>query len=687
MSWFCVCRGSADATRQAHTLIMALIKDPDKDLEQLLPKNKQKPVGSASTSNNTFSSSMWHNSMANNIGIPASTNTGTIFTSTPATMVLQRNQSSRGGMINSGRNNTGTGTTSSGQQVAGLFANAVKQSQVGSGPRPPNVAQGGSQSLVQASPKRSGGKQNATSNPPLSAAGMAGSKSPSMVARQLFPQDSNKTCSSQPSVTTAKTTITYCTSSVSKTKVVTSSAPSFVGRMDNDSSPIMSSRVQHINPLCGTNSKHQSGPGGGVGMSGKLDPQPLPIMTGPNRNNVPVQGSGQGPSMQGPGSAGDFSPFNNLFSQVADRVLGKKDEMDGKMNFASVAAAGVVIPNQTPPPPSDQKPLDPSLPAKAPGYKAPGQRTSSPLMKAPGYIRNPVQGQPQPGMSLPLTSQGIPFGFGPDQIDPSQVDPAYFAALMAAHSGADLPLDLMDPLRMSGYKVGPGPMAQMDANMRVPGYNKLPMSHSGMSPRSMASMPNFGGNLSPGGLFDFGQPQHRDEYSTPNRPMTLPKIESTLNPNAPDFTSRTGGGPELMSRASLLHQHQQLMSMSSNLAQQNFASGGPPLGSNAGGQGIRVPPPAGTIGQQAFNTAVLQANTSLMLVAGSSNAGEFPTGAAGLGNFVATAALLGSGNVPPSVQRQMNMSGPPPIPPPGTSSSQGKKTGTIMLQAVMPSYF
>ena len=32
-------------------------------------------------------------------------------------------------------------------------------------------------------------------------------------------------------------------------------------------------------------------------------------------------------------------------------------------------------------------------------------------------------------------------------------------------------------------------------------------------------------------------PSHHMEYTTPNKPMTLPKIESTLNPNAPDFTS------------------------------------------------------------------------------------------------------------------------------------------------------
>lgn len=33
-------RGSSDATKQAHTLIAALIKDPDVDILQMLPKSK-----------------------------------------------------------------------------------------------------------------------------------------------------------------------------------------------------------------------------------------------------------------------------------------------------------------------------------------------------------------------------------------------------------------------------------------------------------------------------------------------------------------------------------------------------------------------------------------------------------------------------------------------------------------------
>jgi hypothetical protein len=42
-------RGSAEATRQAHNLIAALIKDPDVDILQMLPKSSKLAVVSVSS--------------------------------------------------------------------------------------------------------------------------------------------------------------------------------------------------------------------------------------------------------------------------------------------------------------------------------------------------------------------------------------------------------------------------------------------------------------------------------------------------------------------------------------------------------------------------------------------------------------------------------------------------------------
>ena len=50
------------------------------------------------------------------------------------------------------------------------------------------------------------------------------------------------------------------------------------------------------------------------------------------------------------------------------------------------------------------------------------------------------------------------------------------------------------------------------------------------------AMMSGGGTHAPNVQGQFLHSRHT-EYSTPNKPMTLPKIESTLNPNAPDFTS------------------------------------------------------------------------------------------------------------------------------------------------------
>ncbi len=102
--------------------------------------------------------------------------------------------------------------------------------------------------------------------------------------------------------------------------------------------------------------------------------------------------------------------------------------------------------------------------------------------------------------------------------------------------------------------------------------------------------------------------------------MTLPRIESTLNPNAPDFTSR--GGAEFNPRefstrsAGYLHaQHQLALLQQQQQQQRNEGRGGTGLAH----QDLRVPPPSGPpppgsgppppsmLSQQSFNTLLQQA--------------------------------------------------------------------------------
>lgn len=46
--YFIICRGSSEATKQAHTLITVLIKDPEVDILQMLPKSKLNVVTTSS---------------------------------------------------------------------------------------------------------------------------------------------------------------------------------------------------------------------------------------------------------------------------------------------------------------------------------------------------------------------------------------------------------------------------------------------------------------------------------------------------------------------------------------------------------------------------------------------------------------------------------------------------------------
>lgn len=184
------------------------------------------------------------------------------------------------------------------------------------------------------------------------------------------------------------------------------------------------------------------------------------------------------------------------------------------MNFASVAAQGVVPPAQPASasqhqpqapgrPPSLGEP-DPSLQAKAPGYKAPGsQRTSSPHIptehdqfRAPGYKGNTSLFPPMP------SSDHADFNhlFMPSQSRPTFMPPS-----------------------VGFYPQQP---SAVGSNMN---------SGGGISPRPQQQQQIDNSN----GPFPL-----REEYSTPNEPMTLPKIESNLNAEAPEFMlgSRGGGG-------------------------------------------------------------------------------------------------------------------------------------------------
>lgn len=156
------------------------------------------------------------------------------------------------------------------------------------------------------------------------------------VTRQLFPNETkNRGGFGVPPSTSSNTTVSYTLAS-STSKVTTSGSPVFTIKPDNSKQPLPSKPGQIRPPVPG-NVKVLQRPG-----SHKQDPQPLPIISGQqNGPSAPPMMGPNGPFMPPNSPGGSFSPFNNLFSNVADQLL-KKDDASERMNFASVAAAGVI---------------------------------------------------------------------------------------------------------------------------------------------------------------------------------------------------------------------------------------------------------------------------------------------------------------------------------------------------------
>ena len=539
-------KGSAEAMRQAQTLIMALIKDPDKQIDQLIPKSKQKQMSSGtSTSSNTFSSNMWHNSMA--LGVPASTNTGTIFTAQSCIMSASQrpHSSSRPSNSNvSASSSMANGSIGLSNISQVPFANVVRNSCQpvnGHVPQPPLVSSltGSQPPNHSPSPKKSGKVDSTTNlNPPNSLQGIQNPKNTNVVVRQLFPE----TSSSQSSATGTKSTVTYSMASMTKSKNISSTTPTFVVKTEARG-PVMASKVQPTSKGAPISTQQ---------AVNKPDPQPLPIMSTSGRPvSAPI------PSSQTPSNVtAVYSPFNNHFGGVAESVLSKKDEsLESRKNFASVAAAGVVSSaNQV----NQQAVLDDALLTRAPGYKAMMNNSGSnhqsepDLSKAPGY-RNNNHGPAPPG---------APNGPLMDQTN-------FMRLSVTTNDSAGE----ADPSKAPGYKGNQMFTMMGDEFSRSPGFKLSQMNHLNMSPRSApgSSPRSMDSGHSP--------PQLRHEYSTPNHPMTLPKIESTLNPNAPDFYSRT----------LYLQQQQQRMLSYQSLMQGNYIN---PALLQAAGVGEFPPPGA-----------------------------------------------------------------------------------------------
>lgn len=259
--------------------------------------------------------------------------------------------------------------------------------------------------------------------------------------------------------------------------------------------------------------------------------QPLPIKSTANV----VDGGRLGSSFTGlTGFTTEYSPFSG--GLMPDVLVGKRDvgggDGDGRMNFASVAAAGVV--GKSHPPQQHQQikgqghalgsaigegnshpdlgSLE-DLKAKAPGYKPIGQRS----------MASPLAGGDASKMAAARNSNKPP--------PPSPANVFYSQSQISPMSLSERSEDLGDPHQH-------GLITQNDF------YEKVAAVPSAPDASSLHSNSSTPGSSSQSPRSTSEVDRRRDEYASPYQPMTLPKVESRLNPDAPDFTlppPRQGG--------------------------------------------------------------------------------------------------------------------------------------------------
>lgn len=187
-----------------------------------------------------------------------------------------------------------------------------------------------------------------------------------------------------------------------------------------------------------------------------------------------------------------FSPFNNVFSkETQPSVWGQREA--SKPNFASVAASGVC-----------------GVPSSSGGSVGSVSASSEPLVdaaKAPGYRGNLHVSPPNFGpigsgpRSAPCTP---PIGGGAPPSPPSQPQPAPQPQAQEFYENASAPAAVPQPVQATPQ----------------PSSSRLVFG----PPHYAATAPE----LAP-------PPQQQQQPPPPQQPT----IQSTLNPNAPDFSSRT----------------------------------------------------------------------------------------------------------------------------------------------------
>ncbi|XP_059173721.1 ankyrin repeat domain-containing protein 17-like isoform X2 [Physella acuta] len=482
-------KGYPEAIRHANNLINAMIEEPDKDISELLARAakmqkaqvektqpQKTPVSIADFAIGTFT-----------IPTTSSHSTSTTTSKSPAP-----SKSVRQGINQSNSGRSSSSTSNSIGPTIGAWQNPVP----GQGPPP--------------SPRRSPQKQVTPNSSLVGVRTVTASSSEKSSARQLtFGGDRKRSVS--PVSTTSSASLSFSTTATSTMRGVVSSSTIMSSSVHPKSQdPRMQSQIKTALGSPTTVNVRFARPGQ---MQSQM---PLPIVTSGATNHID-RNSQQGNTANQPG---EYSPFNNsLFTSF----LAKKEEQADKMDFASVAAAGVVTTSpstQTTSIPTsvvtNDNGVDPQLQAKAPGYKI--QRGNSPPYRSDlqesnmANYRIPAMGN-VPGMGLGGMNPGIRHGM---HMHP-YMDHENYRNLLLQHFNQQYP-----------YKDN-----AMISHLRMDMSGGIPITHF---PQNMIGIP-----MPPGQQ----QLPQKEEYSKPHRPMTLPEIKGALNPNAPEF-QLPSTGPQML---------------------------------------------------------------------------------------------------------------------------------------------
>ena len=512
------CRGPADSTKRAFDLVTLLIKDPSKDVEQLIPRAKKTPPPSSGGSSRT-ASNVWSNTTA----------TAAASAATSATSA-QNTQKATGGATTSTRNARQTGASTVATTTTTSRASITSVTRPTMSHVTAQVANG---TAIWGNPG-----QLPRPNPTLGMFANVVSKDRSPgagVSRQLFPGDEKEARLKAMTSAHAAAAAAYSAPTMARTSLVDTTTPTPSAR-ENDLSHITQQPRPQMAPISRPITNHMMG-----GQQVRAD-MTLANSTGASAVSLPASSVPQ---------TRNFSPFsNNVFSRITDNILNTSSRKDDevRMDFAGAARVGVTsaassISNSVN---CFAETLSASIaakkedPSRAPGYKAPGNRTNSPKVESetaaprvPDLSSHMINDRVLEMERFAAAAQGPSEGLMRSSAGFPYSNDVLMARMQEANSASPrgMPTFLNDAYRYMQFHNSP----------------RQSMSSEQLRPHMRSKAPTA---------------YREEEHSYPNTPMTLPTIESKLNPNAPHFIARHPGQggplpPHGGVSSPMQHQHQQ----------------------------------------------------------------------------------------------------------------------------------